>query len=352
MSEILSQAEIEALLNSLGGDDAAPAPAAAPAAGGGGGVPGGAPGQGFSGLATGLKNAKNKATVAYEVYDFRRPDKFSKDQLRTLQMLHETFARLAGSSLSAYLRSPVSIDLISLEQVPYEEYLRSISSSVFTIISLPPLTGQAVLEVEFSAVFSIIDRLLGGPGTSFSRNVLTDIERPLVRNVLERMFTTLKTAWEGVVIVNPGIEGIETSAQFVQIAPPNDIVVTILFEMKIGNVRAAMSLCIPYLVLKPITAKLSAQKWFANGARKQTALNRKILTYQVAHTKVPCSIQLGSARISMNDFLHLQAGDVVRLNQKTEKDLPMLINNIPKFVGKPALNGKKIVFTVASAIEE
>ncbi len=267
-------------------------------------------------------------------------------------MLHETFARLAGSSLSAYLRSPVNIDLISLEQVPYEEYLRSINQSVFTILSLPPLTGQAVLELEFGLVFTMIDRMLGGPGRAINRNVLTDIERPLIRQVIERMFQALKSAWEGVVIVNPGIEGMETSAQFVQIAPPSDIVVTILFEVKIGNHRSAMSLCIPYLVLKPITAKLSAQKWFASSSRKMSPAIRKVISGQIQHTQVDCALQLGQAHITVGDFMRLQPGDIVRLNQRTEDDLTLMVSNVPKFAGKPALSGKKLVFSVTDAIQE
>src|ERR1700689_1374943 len=122
-------------------------------------------------------------------------------------MLRETLGRLAATSLSAYLRTPVSIDLISLEQVPYEEYLRSISQRVFTVMSLPPLTGQAVLEIEFALVFTMIDRLLGGPGRTINRTNLTDIEKPLVRTTIERMFQSFKNAWEGIVVVNPGIEG-------------------------------------------------------------------------------------------------------------------------------------------------
>lgn len=267
-------------------------------------------------------------------------------------MLHETFARLAGSGLSAYLRAPVSIDLISLEQVPYEEYLRSITQSVFTIMSLPPLTGQAVLEIEFGLVFSMIDRMLGGPGLAISRNVLTDIERPLIRQTLERMFSSLKVAWEGVVIVNPSIEGMETSAQFVQIAPPNDIVVTILFEVKVGNQRGAMSLCIPYLVLKPITTKLSAQKWFVNNSRKHSPIAKRMLTQQIQQASVDCSFELGKAHLVIKDFLRLKAGDILRLEQKTEKDLTMLVGKVPKYEGKPALNGKKLVFAVSNPIEE
>jgi len=342
VSEILSQAEIEALLSSLTGEEtSAASPAPEPAAKSPAAPPIFAP----------ATIPGSKGTVTYEVYDFRRPDKFSKDQLRTLQMLHETFARLAGSGLSAFLRTPVNIDLISLEQVPYEEYLRSINQSVFTILSLPPLSGQAVLEIEFGLVFTMIDRVLGGPGKALNRNVLTDIERPLVRQMIERMFASLKSAWEGVVIVNPGIEGMETSAQFVQIAPPSDIVVTILFEVKIGSQRGAMSLCIPYLVLKPITTKLSAQKWFASSSRKQSPSQKRVLAFQINHTAVDCTVELGRAKTTIAGFLSLKVGDVVRLERETDEDLTLLVGDVPKFQGKPALQGKKLVFTVSQPLE-
>lgn len=347
MSDILSQAEIEALLNSLNSDSEVagglpPAPTVPETASGSSGMP----------QPNAVRQRVSKSGLNYEVYDFRRPDKLSKEQLRTLQMLHETFARLAASGLSAYLRTPVAIDLISLEQVPYEEYLRSISTSVFSILSLPPLTGQAVLEIEFGLVFSIIDRLLGGPGRSISRTMLTDIERPLVKETIERMFSALKSAWEGVVIVNPGIEGMETSAQFVQIAPPGDIAVTILFEVRIGNQRGAMSLCIPYLVLKPITAKLSAQKWFVNSSRRQSPASRQMLTSQLQQAEVECSIRLGGAKLSIQDFLSLQPGDLLRLDQKTSNEIELLVSDVPKYAGRPALDGKNMVFTVTQPLGE
>ncbi len=336
MSEILSQSEIESLLSSLSGDgpsevsdQGAKAKTTQPT------------GQGDT-----PTPRVTRPTYAYEVYDFRRPDKFSKEQLRTLQMLHETFARLAGSSLSAYLRSPINIDLISLEQIPYEEYLRSINQSVFAIMSIPPLNGQAVLEIEFSVIFTIIDRLLGGPGRPIERGVLTEIEAPLVRSLIERTFGALKSAWEGVVIVNPGIEGLETSAQFVQIAPPSDIVISVLFEVRAGDMRGAMSLCIPYMVLKPVTAKLSAQKWFASSSRKQNPLHRRFLSAHVHATPVECTVTLGQCRLSVRDFMGLKAGDVLRLNQRADRDILMHVAKQPKFEGRPALNGKKLVYNV------
>jgi flagellar motor switch protein FliM len=348
VSEILSQAEIEALLNSLSSEPEplTSVPGISSAAPGGWSPP--APSAIPAPYAA--NRSTTRTTVAYEVYDFRRPDKFSKDQLRTLQMLHETFARLAGSNLSAFLRAPVSIDLISLEQVPFEEYLRSINQSVFTITSLPPLTGQAVLELEFGLIFTMIDRMLGGPGRAISRTVLTDIERPLVRQIIERLFHALKSAWEGVVIVNPGVEGMESSSQFVQIAPPNDIVVTILFEVKVAGQRSAMSLCIPYLVLKPITAKLSAQKWFAGSNRKHSPASRRMIAQQVGQAKVPCSVELGKTRMTVSDLLALRAGDVVRLDQRTSDDLRLLVGNVPKFEGKAALQGRQLVFAVHEPI--
>ncbi len=349
MSDILSQSEIEALLNSLSSDGGEPTSGTS------------SPNPSSSNL-TGLgtfeeldtklgSKSHTRSGLAYELYDFRRPDKFSREQLRTLQMLHETFARLAGTSLSAFLRTPVAIDLISLEQVPFDEYLRSINTSVFTIMSLPPLSGQAVMELEFNLVFTMIDRLLGGPGRGVSRSMLTDIEKPLVRQMVERMFAALKNSWEGIVIVNPGIEATETSSQFVQVAPPNDIVVTILFEVKVGDSRGAMSVCIPYLVLKPITGKLSAQKWFVNTNRKNSGAIRRNMAVQLQHTQVECDFSLGTTKIQLRDLMTLKVGDTVMLNQKKDEPLVMHVGGSPKYSIMPGLKNKKMVFSVVDTIQ-
>lgn len=340
MSDILSQDEIEALLSSLSDGETGDAPAQSDVPGPGGTV-------------SSASKRTARSAVAYEVYDFRRPDKFSKEQLRTLQMLHETFGRLAGTNLSALLRTNVSVDLISLEQVPYEEYLRSISSSVFTIFSIPPLSGQAAIEMEFDLIFTMIDKLLGGPGRPVKRTNLTDIEEPLFHQIAGKMFIALKSAWEGVVIVNPSIEEIETSSQFVQIAPPSDIVVSILFEVRVGETHGALSLCIPYMVLKPITAKLSAQKWFAaTSNRKQTKAHRNALVGQLNAAPVEVAIRMGKSRISVQDFLHLRCNDVIRLDQKVKQDMVLTVSNQDKFRGTPSLNGNCVAFHINSLIQE
>ena len=291
-------------------------------------------------------------TVAYEVYDFRRPDKLNKDQLRTLQQINETFARLVSSGLSAYLRTPVQIDLVALEQVPYEDYLRGINHSVFTIMSLPPLSGQAVLEMEFGLVFTMIDRMLGGPGKPINRTNLTDIERPLLRQTIERMFAAMKTAWEGVVALNPTVEGTESSAQFVQIAPPTDMAVTILFEVRMGGARHAMSLCIPYLVLKAISGKLCAQKWFSGSSRTATPTMRSQISEGIQSADVGLSVALGASSLTLGQFVALKPGDTLRLDQTVSEPLVLSVGGVPKFIGRPAMQGRKIVFAVTGRTQE
>ncbi len=343
MADILSPEEIEALLSSLASDEAEESPTAdAPSAAQ----------QRQSSLESNLAPKVAQRVGGFELYDFRRPDKLSKDQLRTLHMLHETCARLASSSLAGFLRTPIQIELISVEQVPYEEYLRSINQSVFSILSLAPLSGQAVMEVEFGLVFSMLDRMLGGPGKGINRTSLSDIEKPLVTQLVEKMLGALKSAWEGIVIVNPRIEGTETSSQFVQIAPPTDIAVMILFEVKLGEQRGAMSLCIPYLVLKPITAKLAAQKWATATSRKKNAANRRQMAIHIQRSELECRVELGKTNFAIGDFLSLEPGDIIRLDQKQSEPVSVHIKNHKKFLATPIKSGKHFAVQILSSSTE
>lgn len=332
MVEVLSQEEIEALLASLATEESTQVPAAASAA---------------------MAKPERRAPIAYEVYDFRRPDKFSKDQLRTMQMLHETFARLFSSTLSAYLRAPVHVDLISVEQIPYDEYIRAITNSLIGIFSMPPLSGQALLEMEFDVVISMIDRLLGGPGAVVKRSqpALTDIERPLVENVADRALAALRTAWEGIVSFTPVREGMETSAQFVQIVPPNDIVVSILFEIRVGETHGAMSLCIPYLLLKPILSKLSAQRWFS-GSKRSSPQHTVLIAQQIQRARVPIIAMLGTTRLTLRQILDLKEGDVVLLDRRTDEPIDILVGNKMKFRARPGLRGKQVVVLIDSIVSD
>lgn len=336
MSEILSQAEIEALLSSLTSDGADMSPAPSSAGAPRDPSPGG-------GMTSSPIKRESRALIAYEVYDFRRPDKFAKDQLRTLQMLHETFARLFAGSLSAYLRVPAHVDLVSVEQIPYDEYMRSLTSSIINVFSMAPLSGQAILEMEFSVILSMIDRLLGGPGSMDKRsNALTDIEKALTESILNRALKEFHTAWEGIAQFTPKREIMETQSQFVQIVPPNDVVVSILFEIKVGELRGAMSICIPYLLLKPITGKLSAQRWFASSIKKNTGKYAGLLARRLEKTHVTCAVRLGASDISVEELLNLQVGDVITLNRQQHEEVEILIGDSVKFFARPGIRGKKL----------
>ncbi len=289
-----------------------------------------------------------RGPVAYEMYDFRRPDKFAKDQLRTLQMLHETFARLFASSLSAYLRVPTHVDLVSVEQIPYDEYMRSLNSSIINVFSMAPLAGQAILEMEFNIILSMIDRLLGGPGSMVKANsALTDIEKALTESIINRALQDFHTAWEGIAQFTPKREIMETQAQFVQIVPPNDVVVSILFEIKVGEQRGAMSICIPYLLLKPITSKLSAQRWFSSSIKKNTGKYAGVLARRLEKTCITCAVRLGSTEISVEHLLNLQVGDVVTLDRLKDEEVDVLIDNNLKFHANPGVRGKKLAVHIS-----
>ncbi len=339
MSDVLSQDEIEALLTAMDGDeDDIKITSSSKKA---------------SALPSENKSFKSpyiKEDIDFELYDFRRPDKLGKDHIRTLHLLHETFARLAGTTLSAHLRSSVAVELISVEQIPYDEYLRGISSSIMLVVNPSPLRGQGIFEIELDVLFPMLDKLLGGPGRSLERNVLTEIEKPLVEQMFQKIFDCFQTSWENIQKFNLEIDSIENSVQFVQIAPPGDMVVSMLFEVRTGNIRGAMSICIPYQVLKPIAQKLSAQKWFTNVDKRVNPDTQEILKDQILDSIVDCSIALGKRKISIGEFLDLKNGDVIRLNKKSSGSLPFYVEKVPKLIGKPALDGKKLVFHVTQKV--
>lgn len=346
--EILSQAEIEALLATLTGDGEviAPEPSAADsmAVSAGKAMPAAFPDFRTPSVRS---SGEDRRTIAYEPYDFRRPDKFSKDQLRTLQMLHETFARLFASSLSAYLRVSTHVDLVSVEQVPYNEYMRSLTSSIITVFSMEPLTGQAIVEMEFAVMLSMIDRLLGGPGNMTKHNNnLTDIEKALCESIIQRALKDFQSAWDSVSPFAAKRESMETQAQFIHIVPPNDTVVSILFEIKIGDLRGAMSLCVPYLLLKPITSKLSVQQWFSSAGMENQGQNAAMLAKKIERAKVNCSCRLGTSRITVRELVSLNVGDTVVLDRKSSEEVDFMIGHNVKFRGKPGTAGRKVAIHI------
>jgi flagellar motor switch protein FliM len=361
MVEVLSQDEIEALLAAMDGNarEESPAGADAPAAALAPAATTARPDEaapGAKGRARGLaaSRARSRPPLEYQAYDFRRPDKFSKDQMRTLQMLHETFGRMYASSLGAYLRANVQLELLSVEQIPYDEFVRSLAGNpLIAIFSMPPLAGQALLEADLNIVFSMIDRLLGGPGQAVARRAdLTEIETTLATQIIRRALRELKNAWESITPIEPHLDGLETSAQFVQIVPPNDTVVLLLFQVKVGDVLGTVTLCLPYVALKPIASKLSAQRWFAStGKKADDPKHVQQLSGLIQNAKVACVARLGTAKITVEDLLRLAPGDTIVTGTPYGSEIDILVGKNVKFRGQAGTRRRKMVVRIQSVVE-
>jgi flagellar motor switch protein FliM len=313
----------------------------------------------LSALSTGVVSAEEikdeQKQRKIKAYDFKRPDKFSKDQIRTLYMLHENFARLMNTYLSAHLRTIVHIDVASVDQLTYEEFIRSLPNpSVIGVFQMRPLKGNAILEFNPNVIFSIIDRLFGGPGLPPTKTrSLTDIEEAIVKRVINKTLECFQEAWKQVVAIEPKLEIMESNPQFTQIVPPNDMVVIITLHIKIGQAEGLVNICIPYLVLEPIMSKLTTTYWVASSVAKQ-ALPEHINAIQRKLEKafIPLFVELGKTTITVQELLGLTVNDVLQLNSKVEEDLDVMVGQNKKFRGKPGISGHKVALQVTKVISE
>jgi len=311
----------------------------------------------LSAISTGIVSADDmkieQAQRKVKIYDFKRPDKFSKDQIRTLYMLHENFARLLNTYLAALLRSFVHINVASVDQLTYEEFIRSLPNpSVISIFQMRPLKGNVLLEVNPNIVFAIIDRLFGGPGNPPAKpRPLTDIEEAIVKRVLTKTLESFQEAWKQVILLEPKLEAIETNPQFTQIVPPNDMVVIITLQTKIGQAEGLLNVCIPYLVLEPIMSKLSTTYWVASSvARQSSEENISALQRKLEKTLIPVVVQLGALGVNVHDLLGLSRGDVLQLETKVDSELSVVIGTNEKFKCKPGISGKRLAVQITEII--
>ncbi len=313
----------------------------------------------LSAISTGVVNAENikqeQKQKKIKLYDFKRPDKFSKDQIRTLYMLHENFARLLNTYLSAHLRTMVQVSVASVDQLTYEEFIRSMPNpSVISIFEMRPLSGNALMEINPSIVFSIIDRLFGGVGTPPAKpRELTDIEQSIVARLVNKALESLSEAWRQVVNIEPRLEVIESNPQFTQIVPPNDMVVIITLQTRIAQTEGFINLCIPYLVLEPIMPKLTTSFWVASSiARAGSKTNVTQMQKKLERTLVPLMVELGKINVTVGEMLDLTVGDVIRLDSKVNEELPIIIGQHQKFKCKPGSSNNRIAVQITQVVPE
>ena len=289
-----------------------------------------------------------------KVYDFKRPDKFSKDQIRTLYMLHESFARLLNTYLSTHLRTLVNVDVASVEQLTYQEFVQSMANpSVISVLGVPPLKGNIILEVGTEIAFAFIDRVFGGDGnTAVKTRVLTEIEDAVMRRFVNTAKTHFKEAWANVATINPFLETTESNPQFTQIVPPSDMVVIVTIQMKVGEIEGMMNICIPYLVLEPIMSKLTTTFWVASTISKDESEDQvAAIQAKLEKTLVPFVVEVGQVQISIREFLTLGFGDVLQLGTKVKEDFKCRIGKNTKFMCRPGTSGKKMAVQITQILE-
>lgn len=318
--EVLSQAEIDKLLSAIN-----------------------------EGTVTADEIKQDDGQKKIKTYDFRRPDKFSKDQIRTLRMLHESFARLFNTYLSTHLRSLVNIEVASVEQLTYQEFVQSMANpSVISILSLPPLKGNIIIELNTEVAFAFIDRVLGGEGHSNTKaRTLTEIEDAMMKKFMESAVANLKEAWANVVEIHPHVETMESNPQFAQIVSPTDMVIIVTVQVAICGVEGMMNICVPYLVLEPIMSKLTTTFWVSSSVTKDDMPEQlEILQKKIERTKVPFIVEMGSVFISIHEFLTLRFGDVLQLDTTVKDPLKCRVGNRTKYMCHPGTSGKHVAVQI------
>lgn len=299
-----------------------------------------------------LKEEEKRKKV--RIYDFKRPNKFSKDQLHTIRNIYENYCRSLSTYLSAMLRTMVQTNVLSVEQITYEEFIRSIPDpSLINIISLDPLPGSGIIEINPNIVFSIIDRLFGGPGQAPDKvRGLTEIERTVMERLVQKMIDLLREPWITVAEINPKLEFIETNPQFTQIVSSSEMVVLISMEVRVGDNIGMINICIPYLILEPVLSKLSVHYWFSSSTRERpTPESRQSLRDKLETAQIPIKIVLGVNTITVAELLDLQVGDVIPLRQRVGEDVEIVVGHQTKFLGQPGLVGNRLGIQIVDRYE-
>lgn len=287
-------------------------------------------------------------------YDFARPSKFSKEHLRTLEIIFEHYGRLLSTNLPIYLRKNIQVEVMNSEAITYLEFSNSLSNPVLLgVVDFAPLQGNILMEIATTLGYAIIDRMLGGMGTPMEKNrEYTEIELLIIERIMSVCVELLREPWENVLDVHPRLERIETNSQFAQIISPSEMIAIVTVNIKIGDVEGLMNVCLPYLTLESVMDKLNTKFWYANMTEKDDTSYRDDIADLISRAEIPVKAVLGNSEISVNDFATLQVGDIIRLDSKIDSELDVYVGNIKKFTALPGANGKDYAVRVTSVIRE
>ncbi len=324
MSDVLSQSEIDNLLQSLSNGD------------------------------VDIEEMKKSSENVVKDYDFARPSKFSKEHLRTLEIIFEHYGRLLSTTLPIYLRKNIQVEVMNSEAVTYMEFTNALSNPVLLgIVDFSPLQGSIILEMASKLGFAFVDRMLGGEGNPLDKTRdFTEIELLIIERIMNSCVELLREPWENVLDVYPRMERIETNSQFAQIISPSEMIAIVTLNIKMGEVEGLMNICLPYLTLEPVMDKLNTKFWYSNMQEKADESYSDDIEVLIRKAEIPITAVLGNSSINVSDFAALQVGDIIRLDTKVDDELSVFVGNLKKFTALPGEFGKDYAVRVTSIIRE
>lgn len=292
------------------------------------------------------KQAKN--------YNFSRPTKFSKEHLRTLEIIFEHYGRLISTNLPVYLRKNVQVTVASSETVTFSEFTNSLSNPVILgIINFAPLNGTIIMDLATNLAYAILDRMLGGNGDPLEKSrEFSEIEMIIIQKILVMMTQLLREPWKNVVEINPVLNRVETNSQFAQVIAPNDMIAIVTLNLRIGDVEGFVNVCLPFLTLEDVMDKLNTKYWFSTMQENRDENYEIYIESMIKKVDIPVKAVLGTSTITVADFINLQVGDCIRLDTKVDSELDVYVGNIKKFTALPGANKDSYAVRVTSVLRE
>ncbi len=324
MAEILSQAEIDALLNAMSSGE------------------------------LDAEQTKKSDEKKIKNYDFSRPTKFSKEHLRTLEIIFEHYARLISTNLPVYLRKNVQVSVVGSEALTFNEFTNSLASPIIMgIVNFAPLNGSVIMELGINLGYAMLDRMLGGNGVPLDKNRdFSEIEQIIIEKILVMFTQLLRDPWKNVIDISPVLSRLETNSQFAQIIAPGDMVAIVTLNIKIGDVEGFMNICLPFFTLEDVMDKLNTKYWYSTMQENHDENYEAYIETLVRKVDVPIKAVLGTSVISVNDFINLQVGDCIRLNTGVDQDMNIYVGNIKKFTALPGTEKDSYAVRITSVIRE
>ena len=324
MSDILSQNEIDALLKQLSEGD------------------------------LDMDQIQGEDEKQVKNYDFSRPTKFSKEHLRTLEIIFEHYSRLISTNLPVYLRKNVQVTVASSETVTFSEFSNALSNpSVLGIVNFTPLNGNIIIEIATNLCYAMLDRMLGGSGQPLEKSRdFSDIELTILQKLLVMFTQLLREPWKNVLEISPVLSRLETNPQFAQVIAPSDMIAIVTLNMKIGDVEGMINICLPFFTLEDVMDKLNTKYWFSTMQENHDEHYEEYIESMIRRVDVPIKAVLGKSTISVSDFLNLQVGDCIRLDSRVDTDMEVYVGNIKKFTALPGTEKDSYAVQITSVIRE